>query len=250
MGLGELGRLYAGAALRAGYRVTPITRGQSPADALSGLPEATPILLAVGEEARASALDSLPKTRVSQTIWLQNELFPRDWAAFSQAPTVLVPWLLQKRGKPLTVLHPSPVFGKHATLVSAIHQAIDLPAVPIEPEQGAAALRDKYAFILTMNALGLVKDAPLGWFLAQERALIDALLREAAELACRLCNVPAAYDHVAQLAVTAFGALRDISPRGRTALARVERALQHAAIEKLALPTLQSLHERTKGQPG
>ena len=48
-GLGELGRLYAGGALRAGHRVTPLTRATDPATTLASLPSATPILIAVGE---------------------------------------------------------------------------------------------------------------------------------------------------------------------------------------------------------
>jgi hypothetical protein len=246
VGLGELGRLYGGAALRAGLRVTPWTREQRPEEALASLSEDTPVLLAVGEDALTLALQSLPEPRRRHSIWLQNELFPRDWAELEEPPTVLVPWLLQKRGKPLIVLHPSPVFGRHAELVLAMHRAIDIPALRIEPVCGAEALRDKYAFIVAMNALGLSSDAPLGWFLEHEQGLIESVLRESAELAGKVCEVSPAHAHVAALARTAFEALRDISPRGRTAAARIERALERATHHRLTLPTLERLYAGAK----
>ena len=104
-GPGELGRWFGGAALRLGMRVTPITRGMNPREAMAGLDHETPILVAVGESELENVLSAMPEVRKSSVLLLQNELFAPMWQRHHVRPTVMVPWLLKKRGQPELVHH-------------------------------------------------------------------------------------------------------------------------------------------------
>ena len=177
-GLGELGQLYGAAALRAGYRVTPITRHSDPHAVLATLAPDVPIVVAVAESALEEALTVLGKARGDSAILLQNELFPSLWRRHDVTPTVLVPWLLKKRGTPLLVARPTPVFGAHAELVATLHRALELPFEVLPHEHALyQALVAKYAFILTINALGLLRDRTLGMWLQEDPERVSALAR-------------------------------------------------------------------------
>ena len=88
-GVGELGQLYGSGALRAGVRVTPVTRAVPLSEALADLAADVPVLVAVQESALDEVLASLPEARRDAVILLQNDLFPsRD----TRIPTSSVSW--------------------------------------------------------------------------------------------------------------------------------------------------------------
>jgi hypothetical protein len=237
-GLGELGQLYGAAALRAGLRVTPITRGSDAQAVLGALSADTPVLVAVGEDALEPVLATLG-ARLEQAILLQNELFPAQWRAHGQVPTVLVPWLLKKRGMPLSIARPSPVYGKHAALVEALHRALDIPSQLLRDEPALLqAIVEKYAFILTINALGLLRDRSLATWLQEDPLRVRALAHEASTLGARLADAEVDLIRSAQVVSEGMHALGTMSARGRTAQARVQRALAHGARLGIALPAL------------
>lgn len=238
-GLGELGQLYGGAALRAGYRVTPITRHDDPHAVLATLAPDVPIVVAVAEGALEGALDVLGKARGDAAILLQNELFPSAWRRHDVRPTVLVPWLLKKRSSPLLVARPSPVFGAHAELVATLHRALDLPYVVLPHEHALyQALVEKYAFILTVNALGLLRDRTLGMWLQEDPQRVGALAREAAQLGAVLCESEVDLPLCERAVVEGMRALHSMAARGRSAESRVLRALEHGRRIGMALPEL------------
>ncbi len=253
VGIGELGSLYANAALKRGLRVTPVTRAQHPAAALADAPTDAPVLVAVAEADLEAALESLPAERRASLILLQNELFPSQWSRFTPStPTVMIPWLLKKKGEPLLVARSTPVFGRHAELVVELHDALGFRAETL-PDEAALrqAIVDKYAFILTVNALGLLQDLSLGAWSNKDPAQVDALAREAARLGAKLVSVRADGDapeqeRVARIDVDAsiaqvqlgMRAMSAMRARGRTAKGRLERALGNAARFGLATPAL------------
>ena len=228
-GPGELGRWFGGAALRLGMRVTPITRGMNPREAMAGLDHETPILVAVGEDDLESVLAAVPDVRKSALLLLQNELFAPTWQRHHVKPTVLVPWLLKKRGQPELVGRATRVYGAHADLVAALHRVLGVQCVTLDDASAVhQALVEKYAFILTINALGLVHDLTLGALLELEPARVRALAAEATRLGAALSE--ASIDESASVSATVEGmrALATIAARGRTAPARVKRALANA----------------------
>ena len=246
-GLGELGQLYGAGALRAGLRVTPITRQTDAAAVLRTLPSEVPILVAVGEAALDEVLGGLG-TRASSAILLQNELFPSRWQRLDATPTVFVPWLLKKRGMPLLVARPTPVCGRHAELVCELHQALEIPAVMLREERELAqALIAKYAFILTMNTLGLLRDRTLALWLQEDPVRVAALAKEAADLGAALCECEVERAPCERAVDEAMRALGTISARGRTAEARVTRALEHGSRLGLTLPELARAYAESRG---
>jgi hypothetical protein len=239
IGLGELGQFYGGLALRAQLRVTPITRGMSIPQTLNEVQASTPIVVAVAEDALDDVLSALPDARKNEVILLQNGLFPAQWKAHGITPTVMIPWLLKKRGQPLLVARSTPVHGLYAELVCALHRAGDLQAeVLVSEAQLAQALVDKYAFILTVNALGLLRDVTLGEWLATDRLQIEALAHEAAGLGARLCEAEIDVARSVAEVLRAARALATMRARGRTAKTRVVCALAQARAYGLALPAL------------
>ena len=238
-GLGELGRLYGAAALRAGMRVTPIVRESDPARVLAGLDVDVPILVAVGEAALDEVLATIPRERGRDVIMLQNDLFPSRWRAHQLEPTVLVAWLLKKRGTPLTVARSSPVYGPHAALMRTLHEVLGAPVNVLASEAALhQALIAKYAFILGINALGMLRDRTLAGWLQEDPLRVRALTGEAAALGAALCEAPLDRSACERAVGEALHALGQMSARGRTAAQRVRRALTQAEELGIAVPEL------------
>ncbi len=240
MGLGELGQLYASAALKTGIRVTPLTRTTPVEQALEGLPTQTPLLVAVGEKDLESALQSLPKSRLDSLILLQNELFPAQWERFSKHVTLMIPWLLKKKGEPLLVARSTPVFGQFAPLVEALHIALGFQAEALpDPLALKQAIVDKYAFILSVNALGLVRDLTLAEWLAHDTTYIDALAREAAALGAAQVGMEVRVEQTLSEVRSGLEHMGAMRARGRTAKDRVLRALAHAKHFRISAPAFE-----------
>jgi len=238
-GVGELGKLYGSGALAAGFRVTPILRTSDVPITLAGRSPDTPILIAVSEQGLPDVLDSVPRAQKGQVILLQNELFPSLWATEAEAPTVMIPWLLKKKGDPQIVIRETPVYGVHSEVVKAMHEALGLPCATLDSASALASeLADKYAFILTINALGVVRDRTLGGWLREEPVRVRDLASEACQLAARLAETPLDEARRIQRVLQGMHALSALSARGRSAGARVTRAQAHARALGLDLPLL------------
>ncbi len=247
-GLGELGQLYGAGALRAGFRVTPITRQTDPAQVLPTLSGEVPILVAVGETALDDVLERLAPAHGGSLVLLQNELFPSRWQRFGVTPTVLVPWLVKKRGLPLAVARPTAVYGRFARLVGELHEALALPLEPLREERALhGALVAKYAFIVTINALGLLRDRTLALWLQEDPVRVRALAEEAAAVGARLCQSELDLAGCARTVEEAMRALGPMSARGRSAEERVIRALGHADRFGLAVPELARTLAQARG---
>ena len=107
------------------------------------------------------------------------------------------------------------------------------------------AIVDKYAFILSVNALGLLHDITLGEWLKKDVAQVAELAAEAASLGVRLVsegtNSQATdFDITSSVAQVRAGmlAMGGMRAKGRTAKDRVRRALEHAHRFGIATPTL------------
>ncbi len=247
VGLGELGKLFGSAALAAGFRVTPLLRSVPVAATVEALPEHTPLLIAVSEPSLPEVFAALPGNRRGDAILLQNELFPSFWANESEPPTVMIPWLLKKKGNPQIVIRGTPVFGRHTTTVNALHEALGIPCTPLEDASALAKeLVYKYAFILTINALGVWRDRTLGRWLDEEPVRVRDLANEFTRLGALLANTQVD-EHVAvQLTLAGMHAMATVSARGRSAAVRVARAQQNAKTLGLTLPLLELVAAEAK----
>ncbi len=245
-GLGELGRLLAGGALRAGYRVTPLVRGVEPETILNATHVAAPIVVCVGETELPAAIEALPIPARSRLILLQNELFPDVWAPLSvQRLTLMVPWLLQKKGQPQIQMRTTPIYGRYAEFLVQVHEALGLGCEVLSDERPMhEALAAKYALIVAINALGSLQNRTMGQWLQQAPAAVEALTRDAAAIAAaRLPDADST--HLAEISLpqvqSAMRSLENIPSAGRTAAQRVERALEVARAHSVSVPALEQV---------
>ena len=244
VGMGQLGALFGRAALRCGVRVTPILRSTNSATAWHGVGKEAAVLLAVGLDDLAGALEAVPEARRGQVILLQNELFEPVWRDLGlQDPGVLVFWSNKKAGRPLQHGHRSGIYGPGAPLMVELHGELGVAHERLVDRQALAEeLAAKYAFILTINVLGLVHDEPLGRWLERGEATVRALARDAARLAAAKSGELAAQieeDAVVDTVIEAMEALAGMSARGRSAQARLERAREDAEALGLELQALE-----------
>lgn len=217
IGLGQLGRLFGGAALACGYRTTPIRRG----DALDELPRSGPIVVAVGEKTLPDVLRGV--ARKNDLVLVQNELFPDVWR--DAQPTVAVVWSNVKKGRLVEIGRATHVFGKHASFVREVHAAVDIPCVELatfaELERELVA---KYAFIVAVNALGLEEPTgrTVGEWLDNDGKRVDDVVARCVKLG--EARVGHSCEGAAKIARGAMEPLRNMPAAGRTARERVQRA--------------------------
>ena len=125
IGLGQLGRVFAGGLLKTGHMVVPVNRGDDPGVLALRLPEPDLVMISVGENDLHPLLASLPESWRDNVGLLQNELLPRDWEAHRiDDPTVVSVWFEKKAGMDAKALLPSPIHGPHAERLAAALAAI------------------------------------------------------------------------------------------------------------------------------
>ena len=99
IGLGQLGRVFAGGILRTGYQVVPVNRGDDMNAMAQAFPTPELALVAVAEPDLHAVLAALPASGKNRVGLIQNELLPRDWLEHNIAdPTVISVWFEKKNG--------------------------------------------------------------------------------------------------------------------------------------------------------
>ena len=243
IGLGQLGRVFAGGLLKTGHTVVPVNRGDEPGVVARRHPDPALVLVAVAENDLHPALARLPESWRDRVGLLQNELLPRDWATHGLAkPTVISVWFEKKSGTDAKALLPSPAFGPQAGMLVDALTAIGLPARTLkDADELLWELVRKNLYILTTNIAGLETGGDVGTLWRDRRALAEAVAADVMDvqewLAARR------FDREAMLAgfVEAVGADPAHGCAGRSAPARLERALKHADEAGLAVPTLRRI---------
>ncbi|MEL6180779.1 MAG: hypothetical protein AAFS10_17590 [Myxococcota bacterium] len=244
-GVGQLGRLFAGGALRLGLRVTPVTRRTDRMALWDQLPEGTPIVIAVREADLASAIADIPPSRrVGQLILVQNALFAPLWMQYgAQAPTTVVLWTNVKPRVPMLVGRSTGLYGPHASLMAAIHEELGLPAQVLDTSEARdVELVAKYAFILTINALGLIEDTTVGAWLHQDRPRVERVLNDAIRLGEHYAGRPCSLAHAKEAAFAGMEGMGELKARGRSAATRLKQALSDASTAELAVDALKAIH--------
>ena len=157
IGLGQLGRVFAGGLLRSGHTVVPVNRCDDMVALAQARPAPERVLVAVAENDLHAVLAALPDAWKPRAALIQNELLPRDWLAHGLVdPTVISVRFEKKKGTDAKPLIPSPVAGPGAALLCRALTAIDLPCR--EVALGDALLFElvrKNVYILTTNLAGL-----------------------------------------------------------------------------------------------
>lgn len=243
IGLGQLGRVFAGALLRAGHTVVPANRGGDLAALAQRYPDPALVLVAVGENDLRAALAAVPAAWKPYAALIQNELLPRDWEAHGYAdPTVISVWFEKKKGTDARPLISSPVAGPGAALLIAALASIDLPAR--EVASGEALLFElvvKNVYILTTNIAGLRTGGTVSQLWAQHEAFARTVASEVMDIQDRLAGHAFDREKLVAGMLEAFAGDPEHGCTGRSAPARLARALEHADRFDLAVPTLRAL---------
>lgn len=243
IGLGQLGRVFAGALLRTGHAVVPVNRGDDMSAVAAMHPGPVLVLVAVAEPDLACVLDMLPKAWKSRACLIQNELLPRDWHARGITdPTVISVWFEKKKGSDAKPLIPSPVAGPKAGLLAKALGKIDLPAREIASgDELLFELVRKNVYILTTNLAGLRTGGTVGELWANHRAFAQSVARDVMDIQDALTGTRQDRDRLIAGMLEAFDGDPSHLCTGRSAPARLARALEHADAFGLAVPTLRGL---------
>lgn len=246
IGLGQLGRVFAGGLLRTGHTVVPVTREDDVADVAVRYPEPDLVMVSVAENDLHPVLSGLPEVWKDSVGLLQNELLPRDWINHGiESPTVVSVWFEKKKGTDAKPLISSPVFGPEAQrLVNAL-ESIDLPAHTLPGSDSLAwELVRKNLYILTTNIAGLETGGTVGALWENHREFAEAVANEVLDVQERLTGQAYARPPLMGGMLEAFEADPDHGCAGRSAPARLRRALNQADAAGLSVPKLREIAAR------
>lgn len=243
IGLGQLGRVFAGGLLRAGCAVVPVNRGDDMAALAQIHPTPELVLVAVAENDLHAVLAAMPEIWKPRAALIQNELLPRDWLAHGYAdPTVISVWFEKKKGIDAKPLIASPVAGPGAALLCRALTGIDLPCREVAlGDELLFELVRKNLYILTTNIAGLKTGGTVSQLWARHETFARRVANEVMDIQAALTGV--AHDRDALFAgmLEAFEGDPEHGCTGRSAPARLTRALQHADAFGLGVPTLRWL---------
>jgi len=241
IGVGEMGGVFARGLLRLGHPVHPVTRNIPMEDVAAAVPGPALVLVAVAEGDLQSVLRDLPAPWRDRAGLLQNELLPGDWRSLTD-PTVISVWFEKKPGQDAKVIIPSPVYGPRGRLLADALGAIGIPARQLAtPDELLFELVVKNLYILTSNIAGLRVGGTVAELWDRHRDFASAVAEDVIALQETLTG--RSFDHAALVGgmLEAFRGDPDHKCTGRSAPARLERALAHAEARGLRLPVLEEI---------
>ncbi len=243
IGLGQLGRVFAGGLLKTGHMVVPVNRGDDPKAVATRVPEPDLVMISVGENDLHPLLSSLPEAWRDNVGLLQNELLPREWEAHGiDNPTVISVWFEKKTGMDAKALLPSPIHGPQAERLESALAAIGLPArIVLEADDFLWELVRKNLYILTTNIAGLESSGDVGSLWRERRGLLDGVATDVLDVQEWLCDKRFDRDRLMAGLAEAINADLCHPCAGRTASARLTRAVHHADAAGLTVPTLRRI---------
>lgn len=243
IGLGQLGRVFAGGLLRAGCAVVPVNRGDDMAALARAHPDPELVLVAVAEGDLHTVLAALPEVWKPRAALIQNELLPRDWQLYGYTdPTVISVWFEKKKGIDAKPLIASAVAGPGAALLCRALSSIDLQCREVAlGDELLFELVRKNVYILTTNIAGLKTGGTVAQLWAQHEAFARQVANEVMDIQDALTGVAHDRDKLIAGMLEAFDGDPAHGCTGRSAPARLVRALGHADGFGLAVPTLRAL---------
>ena len=248
IGVGEVGGVFARGFLRSGHPVYPVTRSMDLAKLPTDWPHSAAVVVAVGEKDLAATLKGLPASWRDRTVLVQNELLPQDWQSHGlQNPTVISVWFEKKQPNDFKVIIPSPVYGPCAGLVADALAALNIPTkICADEDDLLAELILKNLYILTTNVCGLKVGGNVGELWSLHQDLARGVANEVLDIQFRLADKEFPREPLIAAMQKAFDGDPQHKCMGRSAPARLERALAQAEQLGIAAETLQHISLASK----
>lgn len=246
LGIGELGSVFSRAFLKNNHAVYPITRSTD-IDELKASIDPELILVCTAEGDLQSALSSIPTEWKDRVAMMQNELLPRDWESHNFTnPSVISVWFEKKKGIDSKVLISSPAFGPKAQILADSLALIDISAhVVANEDELLFELVLKNLYILTTNIAGIAIESGsnVNDLRNQHLALMREVSADVLKLQSTLTGKTFNDVELEQGMIKAFEGDLNHGCMGRSASARLDRALDQANEFNLEIPTLQKIKD-------
>jgi len=250
VGIGELGAVFARGFLRLGHSVVPVTRQRTMEAVEAVTHDPALVLVAVGERDLHEVLANVPAAWRDRIALLQNELLPRDWLIHEIVdPTVAVVWFEKKATTLVKELLPTPVFGPNARLLIDALDAAGIHGRKLnDGDELLSELVAKNLYILTTNIAGLECGGTVSELLEDQRELAEAVAQDVLSIQAHLSGRELPRDELWSRFVAAVEADPSHACTGRSAPVRLARALAHADVAGLAVPTLRRIASQREGK--
>lgn len=230
IGMGEIGAVFARAYLKSGYPVYPLLRGESAEVLGREIEQPVAVIVAVSEKELPGVLSAIPQQWQSVLVLLQNELLPRDWAQLETEPTVISIWFEKKKGQDSKVIIPSPAYGPLSQQLHDVLASIDIAVKIVDSAEAMLSeLVVKNLYILTSNIAGLEVGGNVGQLWKDHRDVADAVIDDVLLIQQKLSGKSLNRDELVKLMLVAFEGDPEHMCMGRSAPARLQRALDLAA---------------------
>ncbi len=250
IGMGEMAGVFARGFLRLGHPVFPVTRETSLSTMAGELPTPALVLIAVGENDLHPVLEQLPSLWRERIALLQNELLPRDWRSHDLvSPTVISVWFEKKKGQDFKVLIPSPVYGPQAQMIANALNAINIPCDVLDKAEDLEyELVRKNVYILTTNIAGLEVGGNVSELWKGHEQLARDVANDVMDIQAHLTRASDVdRERLIKGMLEAFDGDPQHGCMGRSAPARLARALEIADQANLEVKTLRAISEKNAG---
>ncbi len=245
IGLGQMGGTFAHGLLRTGQTVHPVTRDTDLAQMARAVPEPAIALIAVTEDALDGVIERVPTAWRERLALLQNELLPADWKHHGlREPTVAIVWFEKKRDKPLHVVLPTLVAGPRADVLIEALDTLGIPVRRVGDDELLFELVRKNLYILTANIAGLEVGGTVRELWSEHRDLAADVASEIVALQAFRAGEALPHARLVDAMVEAFEADPDHGCTGRSAPARLRRALAHAKEAGISVTALTRIAAR------
>ncbi|MCW9023887.1 MAG: hypothetical protein OQK73_04320 [Gammaproteobacteria bacterium] len=246
VGIGEMAGVFTRGLLCQGHPVFPVTRQTDLKAIEKAVPNPRLVLVSVGEADLHPTLKNLPAQWHQHLGLLQNELLPRDWQAHAISdPTVISVWFEKKKGQDFKVLVPSPIFGPQAAIIENALASLDIPSWELKTEADLEfELVRKNVYILTTNITGLEIGGTVDDLWNTHQALAREVANDVIELQEYLTGHTFDNEKLIEGMVEAIKGDLEHKCMGRSAPARLARAIALADEAKLTVPRLRELYQK------
>jgi len=248
IGTGEMGGVFARGFLRNNYSLIPVNRQTDMQTVADEIPNPEMVLIAVAEKDLQSVLSQLPDPWRINTVLLQNELLPRDWAPHQlRNPTVISVWFEKKKGQDYKVLIPSPAFGPQAKRLESSLKTLDIPVTVLEDEEELLhQLVLKNLYIITTNVAGLETGGTVSELWSSHRELCKNVASDVIDIQEYLTGKTLDNKSLINDMLLAFDGDPGHQCMGRSAPARLQRALEIADEGDLSVRHIRAIDTKLK----